>query len=146
MWRTSDKRGSRRVRTPVVLGLDFGGTKIAAAVADLQGNRLAEGITGTEPCRGVLWNFDQGARLARGLMRTAGHETNLVAIGACTFGIPTEEGVLLAPAIPGWEQLAFARELANALQCSTVRVETDVKAAAAAETNSGALVGADPAI
>ena len=74
MWRTSDKRGSRRVRTPVVLGLDFGGTKIAAAVADLQGNRLAEGITGTEPCRGVLWNFDQGARLARGLMRTAGHD------------------------------------------------------------------------
>jgi len=129
-----------------VLGLDFGGTKIAAAVADLEGNRLAERITGTEPVRGVLWNFNQGVHLARELIRAAGAGTKLLAIGACTFGIPMQEGILLAPTIPGWEGLALARELTNALQCSAVRVETDVKAAAAAEAGSGALVGADPGI
>jgi glucokinase len=38
-------------RPPVVLGLDFGGTKIAVAVCDLQGNRLASATvsTGTTP-------------------------------------------------------------------------------------------------
>jgi len=50
------------VRVPVVPGLDVGGTKIAAAVADLEGNRLAEGIAGTEPVRGVRWNFNQGVQ------------------------------------------------------------------------------------
>lgn len=34
-------------RPPVVLGLDFGGTKIAVAVCDLQGNRLASATVST---------------------------------------------------------------------------------------------------
>ena len=35
--------------SPVVLGLDFGGTKIAMAVCDITGNQLATATVGTEP-------------------------------------------------------------------------------------------------
>ncbi len=35
--------------SPVVLGLDFGGTKIAMAVCDISGNQLATATVGTEP-------------------------------------------------------------------------------------------------
>ena len=134
------------VKPPVVLALDFGGTKIAAAVAELHGERLAEGTTRTEPSRGARWNLHQGLSLARRLLEAAGRGDHLVAIGASTFGIPTGQGVLLAPAIPGWEKLVLTSELSEAFACDAVAGGTDVKVAAQAEASSGALVGADPGV
>lgn len=134
---------------PVVLAFDFGGSKIGIAVADLEGRRLAEATVATQAGRGAVWNLAQAVARARQLMAAgwAGSgEMELVAIGACTFGIPTDRGVLLAPAIPGWEALALHRELMDAFQCRAVSLRTDVKAAAEAEARSGALVGADPSI
>lgn len=131
---------------PVVLGFDFGGSKTRIAVADLQGNRLAERTTDTDPTFGARWNLDRAVGAARALLDETGHSGDLAAVGASTFGIPTERGVLLAPAIPGWEDLALGWELVKALQCPAVRVGTDVKAATAAEARSGALVGADPGL
>lgn len=128
--------------TPVVLGLDFGGTKIAAAVADPDGNRLGETTVTTDPGRGARWNFDRGLDAARALLDGG----DLRAVGACTFGIPASHGVGLAPAIDGWEELVLSRELADAFDCRLVLVATDVKAAAAAEVRAGALAGHDQAI
>jgi len=140
-------RSSREyVRTPVVLGLDFGGTKVAAAVASLSGRRLGEATVATEPALGARWNLDHGLEAARRLVCDVAPGRRLAAVGASTFGIPEPHGVGLAPAIAGWGELALGRELSAALDCDTVRLSTDVKAAAAVEARRGALAGHDPAI
>lgn len=131
---------------PVVLAFDFGGSKVSMALADLDGNRLAEATVATQPLQGAAWNFAQAVTLARQLLVRTGEVANLAAVGACTFGIPLEDRTLLAPAIPGWGNLALRRELTSAFDCPAVRVGTDVKAAAEAEARSGALAGADPGI
>lgn len=141
-----DKGATKDVRAPVVLGLDFGGSKIAAAVADLSGERIADRTVETHPALGARWNLDHGLRTACALLEEVAPERQLVAVGACTFGIPVAQGVDLAPAILGWGELALGHELAAMFEGSAVRLGTDVKAAAAAEAFSGALVGHDPAI
>jgi glucokinase len=95
-------------RPPVVLGLDFGGTKIAVAVCDVQGNRLASATVST--ARSVASSadtstaesdgqdlahvvFHRAIRAARGLLTTAAPDSELVAVGASTFGIPHEDQV-----------------------------------------------------
>ena len=150
--------------SPVVLGFDFGGTKIATAVCDLMGNRLAAatistGATGAGPAlageaaaaqpaseRGARAIFDRGIRAARELLATVAPRSELAAVGAATFGIPFEDRVELAPAIDGWESLALGRELRAAFGGADVRLATDAKAAATAEVRWGALSGCDPGV
>ena len=81
--------------------------------------------------------FDRGVRAARGLLATAAPGSELVAVGAATFGIPYEDRVELAPAIDGWESLALGRELRAAFGGAAIRMATDAKAAAAAEVTLG---------
>ena len=131
---------------PVVAAFDFGGSKVAIAVTDLDGARLASATLATTPGRGARWNLDQAIGQAKDLLASLPAGTALAAIGASTFGIPTDHGVLLSPAIPGWDRLDLRHELTGALGCPNARVRNDVKAAAEAEVASGALVGADPAV
>lgn len=132
----------------VVLGLDFGGTKIAAAVCDLAGNKLASAVVSSQAELGAAASFAHGIATARELLaqQTAGDETRLAAVGAATFGIPFQDRVELAPAIKGWESLEFGRELAAAFPDIHLSIATDAKAAALAEARWGALAGYDPAV
>jgi glucokinase len=125
-----------------VLGLDFGGSKIAVALCALDGRILAERVTETEPALGAVANVERAVRLARDLLEET---SSLVAVGACTFGIPLDHGVALSPAIPGWSELRLLAHLEEAFGVP-VTVVTDVKAAAAAEARRGALVGANPSL
>jgi len=138
-----------------VLGLDFGGTKIAIAVCDLMGNQLAAVTisTGAEPGtlpaasgHGAQAIFDRGIRAARDLLADVAPDNELAAVGAATFGIPFEDRVELAPAIDGWESLALGRELRAAFAGAEIRMATDAKAAAAAELRWGTLNGCDPGV
>jgi len=129
---------------PTVLALDFGGTKIAAALADLDGRRLAETTIPTVPDHGAEWNFERGLDAARELVSAEGADVAVVCTS--TFGIPASTGVGLAPAIQGWESLALGEELERAFPDAAVQLVTDVKAAASAEAARGALRGYDPAI
>lgn len=52
----------------VVLGLDFGGSKIAACVADLFGRRLGTATVLTDPALGAGWNLGLGIATARSLL------------------------------------------------------------------------------
>ncbi len=126
----------------VLLGLDFGGSKIAAATSALDGRRLGRTVVPTDPAAGARANLERGIAAARELL--GGRPA--AAIGAVTFGIPHRDGVRLAPAISGWEEVALAEELADGLACDTVAVGTDVKAAAATEARLGALAGHDPGL
>jgi glucokinase len=131
---------------PVVLGLDFGGTKIAAAVCDLDGIRIGSTVVESLATDGARASFDQGVEAARGLLASAAADATLAAVGVSTFGIPFDDRVDLAPAIPGWESFPLGRELRAAFTGVAVHVATDAKAAALAETRWGSLAGCNPAV
>jgi glucokinase len=132
--------------SPVVLGLDYGGTKIAAAVGDLDGNQLASTTIGSGGALGAQASFARGIQVARDLLQAAAPRSELAAVGVSTFGIPFEDRVELAPAIDGWDKLAMGRELRAAFAGAQIRMATDAKAAAQAEARWGVLAGRDPAV
>ena len=131
---------------PVVLGLDYGGTKIAAAVSDLAGNRLASTTVGSGGALGARASFSRGIELCRDLLSVTAPGSELVAVGVSTFGIPFEDRVELAPAIAGWGKLAMGRELRAAFAGAQIRMANDAKSAAHAEVRWGVLAGCDPAV
>lgn len=137
---------SRRSQPQVVLGLDYGGTKIAAAACDLTGNQLASAVAGSGAELGARESFDRGIQLGRELLARASPGAQLAAVGVATFGIPFDDRVELAPAISGWGALAMGAELRSAFPGARIRMATDAKAAARAEARWGALAGADPAV
>jgi predicted NBD/HSP70 family sugar kinase len=134
------------VRSPVVLGLDFGGTKIAGAVCDMTGFRLGSMTIDTRAADGAQTSLERGLLAARSLLDTSAGGRPLAAVGACTIGIPSENGISLAPTIPGWGALVLDRELRRVFEGAEIRLATDVKAAAQAEAEWGALAGCDPGI
>src|SRR5215469_3140821 len=131
---------------PVLLGIDFGGTKIAVAVCDLAGNKLASIVVDSLGERGARVSFDHGVQTAKALLAESAADARLAAAGVATFGIPFEDRVELAPAIDGWEQLELGRELGAAFPGAVIMMATDTKAAAQAEARWGALAGHDPAV
>lgn len=132
--------------SPVVLGLDFGGTKIAMAVCGLTGSRLAAATVGSGGELGAQASFDRGIQAARELLADAAPGGEVAAVGVSTFGIPFDDRVELAPAIEGWDRLAFGHQLRAAFPGAEIRMATDAKAAAQAEARWGALAGCDPAV
>jgi predicted NBD/HSP70 family sugar kinase len=135
------------MQTPqVVLGIDFGGTKIAVAVCDLAGNKLASAVVDSLGERGARVSFEYGVQTAKALLAEAAGDAELAAVGVATFGIPFEDRVELAPAIDGWATLPFGRRLRAAFPGVPVRMATDAKAAAAAEARWGSLAGCDTAV
>jgi len=134
------------VRSPVVLGLDFGGTKIAGAVCDMTGFRLGSMTIDTRAADGAQTSLERGLLAARSLLDTSAGGRPLAAVGACTIGIPSGNGISLAPTIPGWGALVLDRELRRVFEGAEIRLATDVKAAAQAEAEWGALAGCDPGI
>jgi len=131
---------------PVVLGLDYGGTKIAAAVCDLAGNRLASTTVGSDAALGAQASFGRGIDVGRNLLTVTTPGSELAAVGVSTFGIPFEDRVELAPAIDGWDTLAMGRELRAVFPGTQIRMANDAKAAARAEVRWGVLAGCDPAV
>jgi glucokinase len=134
------------LRSPVILGLDFGGTKIAVAVCSLDGTRLGSATVASGGELGAQASFGRGVQAARDLLDRVAPGAALAAAGVSTFGIPFEDRVDLAPAISGWGDLPFGRELRAAFPGAAIRMATDAKAAAQAEVRWGALAGYDPAI
>lgn len=132
--------------SPVVLGLDFGGTKIAMAVCAPDGEQLASATVSSGGESGARASFERGVRSAWDLLAAAAPGRELAAVGVSTFGIPFDDRVELAPAIDGWGELPFGRELRAAFPGAAIRMATDAKAAAQAEARWGALVDCDPAI
>jgi glucokinase len=129
----------------VLLGIDFGGTKIAVALADPGGRRLASTTVESAGELGARAAFGRAVVAAADLM-AASRDHHLAAVGVSTFGIPFEDRVDLAPAIDGWGDFALGRELRAAFPGARIVMATDAKAAARAEATWGALKGCDPAV
>ena len=130
----------------VLLGVDFGGSKIALAVVDDAGERLGEAVLPVTPTDSAQQHFDRAVARAHRLLAQVAPGRPLAAVGACTFGIPRVDRIDLAPNIAGWEPLAFGRRMQLAFPDARIMMATDVKAAAAYEAEHGALVGHDPGL
>jgi predicted NBD/HSP70 family sugar kinase len=138
-------RFSLNGRAAPVLGLDVGPHTVAAAVADLAGERLAEvrRPVGHGDARHLLQAVDEAAQEA---LATAGLATDQVkAVTAATPGI-VEAGtgrVLFAPSVPGWSEIDLAGRLRDRFRCAvTVENDADLAALAAARrhTDAGTLL------
>ncbi|MGC0419988.1 ROK family protein [Embleya sp. AB8] len=133
-----------------VCGIDFGGTKIAVATARPDGTVLANDRLTTDAREGAAQAVRRAVAAARGLIERTAAATGgqCTTVGAVSPGIVLPDRVLLAPNVPGWEDLALAATLAEGfgLDPARIAVGNDGKAAALAESRWGALCGADPAI
>lgn len=127
--------------SPVVLGIDFGGTKVAIAIAGRDGRILGRVRLRTEAASGAEQVVARTLAAARDLLG----DREPAAVGVVSPGIVLPEKILLAPNVPGWERLRLPA-LMTAEFGVPVAVGTDVKAAALAEARWGALAGADPAV
>jgi glucokinase len=139
---TFDRKGD------YVVGLDFGGTKIALATADLEGRILEQTRIRTEVSGGALQTVQRAVAGARLLMaRTSERcQSRCLGAGAVTPGIVREDRIDLIPTMPGWERLAIVDLLREGLELEHVVVANDVKAAGEAEARWGSLRGADPGL
>ena len=122
--------------------MDLGGTKMAVAVADLSGHRLARTVVPTGAGAGSAEVMARMSDAGHALLAETGVGVESVgAAAAVTPGVVLRHGVLLAPNNDGWESLALAQELQQAFGTPLVVVDNDVKAAARAEARWGRLAG-----
>jgi glucokinase len=125
----------------LVLGIDFGGTKVALATATPSGTLLRTTRIATRAADGAAQLLRRTVEAARELVdATPGH---LVSAGVATFGVVRAGCVRLAPGVAGWDGLALPSLLQGELGVPTLIVENDVNAAATAELRWGRLAGTD---
>ena len=116
------------------IGIDLGGTKVRAALADSAGRIVEEEVQPTDLRSGEAL-IDQIARIALGWSR-AGllGSGGLSAAGMAVAGVPDPStgSVGMAPNLPGVDRLNVRAALSRALGCE-VLLENDVNAAALGE-------------
>jgi glucokinase len=124
-----------------VLGIDFGGTKIALATATTAGERLRGTRIETRAADGAEEVMRRTLVAARRLIEAT--PGRLTTAGVSTFGVVRDGRVHLAPNVRGWEDLPLPALLRDGLGVSELKVDNDVNAAATAELDWGALAGTD---
>jgi len=132
-----------------VIGIDFGGTKIEAALAAADGTLLDRERLETRARLGPRQALERTAAAVRRLEARAreAHGAFVAGYAAVAPGIVQSERILLTPNLPGWEDLALARELQQLLGLDHApAVGNDARAGALAELRFGALRGAEPGI
>jgi glucokinase len=127
-----------------LLGIDFGGTKMAVGIGDARGELLISQRVPTHPALGAEQALARALEVAQKLITETGG--TLAAAGIASPGIVREDGIDLAPNVPGWDRLRLAEAVRNQLAVERVRVANDLNAAALAELSRGALREADPGL
>ena len=128
-----------------VLGIDFGGTKIAVGSATPDGELIESRRIETRAEQGAEQAVERAIALGcelTELTRAAGHGER-VGSAAVSPGIVRPDRILLAPNVPGWDRLHLPDLLAHGLGAPAVAVANDVNAAALAETRWGSLRDVD---
>lgn len=130
---------------PIVVGVDLGGTKIAAAAADLSGRIIDQLLVRTDAANGPAGVVAQIGAVVQMLLDGCGCQlSDVVAVGLGAPG-PTgvEEGVVFdAPHLPGWRDVPLRQMLEDRLG-KPVHLDNDANAAAIAEHVWGAGQGTD---
>lgn len=127
--------------SPLALGIDVGGSKIAAGVVDCRDGRiLARGDIATDPSRGVAATLAATVELGRKLLRDADSAGWTVrGIGLGMPELVDDEGRIRSGHVIGWTD----REVREAFRgVAPISIDADVRAAARAEARFGAGRGA----
>jgi glucokinase len=122
----------------LVLGLDFGGTKLAAGLVDLRhGATLSRRVLPTPVAGGATASLDAMLAMARALID--GAPAPVVGVGVSFGGPVAADGrtVRLSMHVAGWENLPLADRVEGALGLPAA-VANDGDAAALAEFHFGA--------
>ncbi|HEY3140869.1 MAG TPA: ROK family protein [Acidimicrobiales bacterium] len=132
----------------VVLGIDFGGTKVALATMGAEGGSPDGGVlhqTRVDTRGSATEVVRESMQAAHRLVSetTAQRGGQLTAVGVSTAGVVRDGQVRLAPNVPGWDGLELPRLLHEELGTARIRIDNDVKAATAAELRWGRLKGVD---
>jgi glucokinase len=133
----ADVHPSRSAR---VLGLDVGGTKMAAGVVGADGGLEGFVVAPTDASRGPRDGLERLFALGRSALTASGVDAEEIAgIGiGCGGPLDPERGVLIAPLhLPGWTDVPIGALAASAFVRPAV-LENDATAAAAGEHRYGA--------
>ena len=130
-----------------IIGVDLGGTKVAAALFDSSGQmyskevRLLDGATGDAVCQLVIDVIDK--------LRLQSPGVSFDAIGVCVPGIVySKRETVWAPNIPGWDDYPLKRRIMEAVGSPevTVCIESDRTCYILGEVWKGAARGCENAI
>ncbi|HET7014044.1 MAG TPA: ROK family glucokinase [Streptosporangiaceae bacterium] len=125
----------------LIIGVDVGGTKIAAGVVDEKGS-IIEMVKRPTPAANASGTIDVISDAVRELLTR--HDVDAVGIGAAGFVEESRSAVMFAPNL-AWREERVARQVEERIG-KTVVVENDANAAAWAETKMGAGRGHDHVI
>jgi glucokinase len=132
------------VSDELLVGFDFGGTKLAIVLADRRGSRVAGEVLPTRADQGAEQAVRRAIVSAHRLL--ADRAAVAAGVGVATMGVTHDDHVELAPNVPGWHRLALPAMLDEAFGPAPVSIANDVRAAAAAELTWGELRGVDNGI
>ncbi len=130
------------------IGVDLGGTNIAAAIIDENYNIIKKGSVPTGADRDAALIMDDMASLCRSICDEAGIELEAVeAVGIASPGIAnSRDGVVEYSCNLPFVKYPICRELSSRLGISNVHVENDANAAAWGEAVAGAARGSKSSI
>lgn len=107
-----------------IIGIDLGGTKIAAAIFDEQGNqytkinRLLDGAVGDEVASKVVEAIN--------VLKLSNPGVSIDGVGVCVPGIVYDKtDTVWAPNIPGWENYPLKSRILEAVGDPRLRVKID---------------------
>ena len=130
------------------IGVDLGGTNIAAAIIDENYNIVKKGSVPTGAHREAALIMDDMAALCRNICDEAGIDISSVeAVGIASPGIAnSRDGVVEYACNLPFVKYPICSELANRLGISNIHVENDANAAAWGEAVAGAACGSSNSI
>src|SRR5215212_4601550 len=101
--------------TRAIAGIDIGGTKIAVAVADTDGQLISLSRFATQVERGPYSILEEAAREVERMLDEA--SASLVAVGVgCGGPLDRERGLILSPPnLPEWDEFPIIELLAKRL-------------------------------
>jgi glucokinase len=127
------------LRDELIIGVDIGGTKVAAGLLDHTGAIVAQSRTAmvaTDAARGLA----AVAAAIEELRARSGNTFQPHAIGICAPGpLNPRTGVVINPPnLPGWHNFPLAAEIRRLYPAAQVKIDNDANAAALAEAKWGA--------
>jgi glucokinase len=125
---------------PLVLGIDLGGTKILAAVANLQGRVLSRGHSVTPAQKGPEAVIKAILKAAHRALKQAGitsGELSAIGVGAAGASNPDTGIISTSPNLPGWKDIPLKDIIEDEFGVKTF-LGNDANAAALGELRFGA--------
>ena len=127
------------IQNDLIVGVDIGGTKVAAGLVDHSGTIVAQtrtAMVATDAARGLA----AVAVAIEELRSRSGEDFQPHAIGICAPGpLNPRTGVVINPPnLPGWHNFPLAEEIRKLYPAAQVKIDNDANAAALAEAKWGA--------